>query len=435
MKLKKIALLLFFVFSPLAAVIIDREGDFTLGGNYVIPGTDVITIQANNVDLNLNGKIVAGGLNGIKVKSGFSNIRIRNGFIAQVTNSGISIEDNCNAVEISDIGIAQCGGRAIEIVGTGPSALVKNVAIYDVTCNACCLSPLSSQVFLVQYGNNVVMRGSAILSSGNTTNAIDVVRFENSSDCLLQSVLLKSNFGAGLTGCTLDASDACFFANVDFSTGLALSQTFTGFKLTNSSSANGFSVCRVVSCTALAGDATGLEISEGSISNVFSEVNIGGIEGNSVYGFHISGVGTPSNTNNNLFGDCAVVSCKARSGDAIGFFVSRADDSAIGRSQFLGQRAPNGIAAGIRFASGTGGDNWSLIDNRIARNLGSSDANSYGMFMETGTSNIFVLNRAFDNGATAANQYSGVPAGSISLVNASSINTVSAPWTNIGITP
>lgn len=419
---------------PLSAFIIDNPGNYNLGGDLVDTGTDIITIQANNVDLNLGGKLISGGLNGITVKPGFANIRIRNGFISQVSGSGISIGQNCIGVQISDVGIAQCGGRSIEVLGTDASNQVKNVLIDGVTTNACCTSITSSQVVLVQYANNVVMRNSAILLSGNASNDIEVVKIENSQECLFLSVLQKNNVGAALTGYNFDNAKTSFLADIGISTGLALSKSFTGIKLSNESSENGFGFCRVVSCTALAGDATGVEIQSGSHGNAFRDVNIAGLEGEAVYGFCVIGAGTPSNTVNNFVADSNIVNCVARSGNAIGFYVSRADNSAIGRSRFLAQSAPSGTAAGIMFASGTGGNNWTIVDNRMLRNIGSSDATSYGINIVTGTDNIFLINRSTDNGATAANQFAGVPAGAVSLVTPSTINTVSAPWTNIGVT-
>ncbi len=418
----------------LNALIIDESGSFELGGDLIDTGTDIITIQANNVALDLSGKIIAGGLNGITVKAGYSNIDIFNGFITQVAKSGVSVGENCMGVRIRNLGIAQCGGRSIEVLGTDANNQVKNVLIENVTTNACSTLVTSSQVILIKYADNVIMQNSAIVSSGNITNDIDVIKLDNAQNCLFRGVLQKNNFGASLCGVAIDDSMGCLFERTDVSMGLALSNSFTGFKILNESAENSFGFCRVITSSSLTADATGFEINEGSCENIFRECHVVGLEGESTYGFCVAGSGTPSNTINNLIVESSVVTCSARSGDAIGVFVSRADDSVIGKGRFAFQTAPSGIAAGILFESGTGGNNWHMLENRCIRNIGNGDANSYGVNIVTGSDNVFILNVASENGSTAANQFFGVPAGAVSSVTPATINTISAPWTNLGIT-
>ncbi len=415
--------------------IINESGSFELGGDLLETGTDVITIQANNVSLDLNNKIITGGLNGITVKPGYGNIDISNGFITQVAGSGVSIGENCVGVRIRDLGIAQCGGRSVEVLGTDADNQAKNILIDNVTTNSCSTLVTSSQVILIKYADNVIMQNSAIIASGNATNDIDVIRFENAQNCLFRNVLQKNNFGASLCGVAIDDSMGCLFERTDVSMGLALSESFTGFRLINGSNENAFGFCRVLTSSSLVADAIGFEINGGSCENIFRECHVAALEGESVFGFCVAGSGTPSNTVNNVITECSVVTCSARSGNAVGLFVARADDSGVSKSRFAFLHARSGIAVGILFELTIGGNNWQVIENRCVRNIADSNADSYGINMISGSDNVFTLNIASENGSTAANQFAGVPAGSISLVTPATINTVTAPWTNLGITP
>jgi len=432
--ISKLLLLSAFVFSTVNALIIDQPGNFDLGGDLTETGTDAIIIQTSNVDLDLNGNIISGGQTGIKVKAGSANVRIRNGFVSNMVGSGISIEENVIGVQIFGVGIAQCGGRGIEILGTDTANQVRNVFVDSVTINACSTSVTSSQVVLMDFANNIVMRNSSILLSGNQFNDVEVVKIKDSQECLFMNLMQKNNIGRALVGFYFDNAKTSFLTDIGISSGLAMTSNFKGIQLSNEASENAFSFCRIVSCTSLAGDAIGVELHDGAHGNALRDVNIAGLNGESAYGFCCAGVGTPSNTSENYITDSNVANLFARSGNAIGVLIARADNSAVGRSRVIGQKAPNGVAAGIMFESGTGGNNWTVVDNRILRNVGSSDSNSFGINVATGSANTFLINRCNDNGSTAANQLAGVPAGAVSLVTPSTVNSATAPWTNIGVT-
>jgi hypothetical protein len=421
---------------PLYADVISSPGLYTFGTDRFNIGYsgDMISVQSNNVTLDLNTHVVGGSINGIVIESGVSGVVIENGFISSTAQAGILIKDNVTVVHIRHMGISQCGGPAIELAGTSTAAQVSNVIIDETSMLACSLSPTSSNVFSVDYGDNIIMRDSLITFCGNLSNDINLVKFSHTTDSAILNTSFSDSFGASLCGVHLDNSSHCAFALVRLFADLSTTGNFTGFLLTNTSVSNMFESCQILTCSSLASDAVGFQIEADSSKNILRGNNVISLEGNNTYGYYLKGTGTPSGTMHNAIVECTAATNLARVGDVYGVLISRADNSTIGKGRFSYNDAPNGKAVGIEFESGAGGNQWNMHENTIAQNSGNSDANSYGINVATGNSNVFIKNVASENGAIAANQLAGVSANSVTLASYDLINTITLPWTNIGIT-
>ena len=81
---KSIVVFLLVFSSRIACFVIDEPGEITLGGNIAESGV-VISIQSDNVILDLDNNMITSGTIGIQVNPGITNVLIKNGFIHSCT--------------------------------------------------------------------------------------------------------------------------------------------------------------------------------------------------------------------------------------------------------------------------------------------------------------------------------------------------------------
>ena len=107
-----------------SAQVISSAGTFCLANDII--GT--ITIDADLVVLDLNGKEISGAANGVVITSNHQCIVVENGFIKDTTLEGIRVNTDCSEVLLKDLVVVNCGSS-----GTGQDAF----GIRFISCNNC----------------------------------------------------------------------------------------------------------------------------------------------------------------------------------------------------------------------------------------------------------------------------------------------------------
>lgn len=478
--MKSVFILTLFASLKLCAVtfLIDQPGTYNLGIDIVEIGTNVVQITASNVTLDLGGHTLAGGINGIVINPGLSFVTIKNGKIASITNDGISIGQscaniildgltivqcghnaitansglngsfmtnniigfsgsaglsvatNCSSIRVKELKISSCSGPAIELLGTSSVSEVKNSFFENITTVSCALSATFTHVIHVENGDNIIFANLGIFSSGNNSTETKLIEFSQSSQCNIRGALLSANSAGSLIGVSLKQTESMVIKEVSVINSCATFGDLTGFLLSNTANNNLFSVCNVGTSSATFGHARGFNLTNASDGLVFDTCGVIGLIAADVTGFdfHYDTTGLF-----NLLTDCTVLRNLALTGTVVAYSINNAHNGTIRDSIGSYNVALSGIAVGLLF-TGTGGDNWQLNNDRFIHNVGVDDANSYGIFVESGADNLFIKNIAFDNGTTAANQMSGVPVGSVTQLDPTNINTATSAWTNIVVT-
>lgn len=152
------------------------------------PGTNGITISADNVTIDLNGFSivgVGGSLNGIQVigLNGHRNLAIHNGSVCQWGNDGIDVSDADNG-EYKDLRVSQNGAHGLFI---GAQSLLLN----------CIVQSNSSSGIRAGAGSQVL----SCIASVNGTAGIENYRFNSDNAVtLIKGCGAHGNIGSGIQG-------------------------------------------------------------------------------------------------------------------------------------------------------------------------------------------------------------------------------------------
>lgn len=418
--------------NPLFAMVIDLPGEVQLGGNLIDTGVDLITITTNNVILDLGEHAIAGGINGIKINEGLSNIIIRNGAISNVTNAGISIDQNCSSITLQKLKLKNCITRGIEILGTSTINAVTELTIEGLRIESCALSPLSDSVVFMSYVTNLMLLSIQLVNNGNALANISLLKFNECTDCLAQVIFALTNHGNSMNGAEYTNPVNCVIRDSIIANNVAMTGDLIGVKLMGTSIGNAFRHLAIFNNTA-GGQSCGLDLGDNSVSTIVSDCQIVELTGGSSFGYAVHG----SNSVKNVIGRSSALNLEATdtNGISAGFYIDGANAGTIAECVSSYNFAPAGTAYGIFFNTTNGGANWNINENKIVRNQGSNDSNSFGIYASSGTNNLFIKNFAYDNGLTAGNQMLGVPFGSVSQLNTNNINNAPSAWSNIVIVP
>ncbi|MGE4169016.1 MAG: hypothetical protein AB7E68_05675 [Candidatus Babeliales bacterium] len=464
-----------------ATFIIDRAGSYSLGGDLIDPGVDVVQISASNVIFDLSENTISLGSNGIVIDPGISNVTVRNGRITQIINNGISIGDGCVNINLDNIEIMQCGnnavrvnqacsgvfmtnlallgtnksaisvdhdaktiqgntlkigtcaGSAIELLGTSTGNVVRDILLDNVITMSVCLSPLYTKAIRVDYGLNVILRNITMVNSGNKYNQLNLIGFNNCYQCTVAQVAASGNSGTSLTGINLSSTTSTIVQGVNLVNNNSLSGNLTGFLFANYSSNNLIALCRVLTSSATGGNAIGYCAESTSERTIFRDCDIAALMGTNVTGFDLHDNGSLGSFN--LLEGCQVVNCLATTGSFVGFNIDGCDKGTVFDSVASYNSALLGRSVGLLFKTPSGGNRWNINQCKFVRNYGMDDNNSYGVLIEAGVENLFVKNFAFDNGQLANTQMQGVPLGSITQLTTDNLNSADTPWANIIIIP
>lgn len=156
-------------------VVISTPGKYCISN----PIFGQITINSDDVSLDINGFTIHGGLNGILINPGFSNIRIHDG---EINGSGISTNgvliNNATLVQITNVEIVNCT-NGIQLINSQACAIINSV-----------LSTNKSGIVLNNSHRNSIVSCTLF---NNTTNGITLT---NSRQNYLLKDIIKGIIGA-----------------------------------------------------------------------------------------------------------------------------------------------------------------------------------------------------------------------------------------------
>lgn len=423
---------IFLFHSTVFSYVIDTEGELILGDDIFEITGDVVTIAADNVKVDLDGHIIAGGATGIVINPGVSNVQIKNGVVAGVAEAGISVGAGCSNIVFSDLVIQGCGQRGIELLGSS-TAMISEVVFSNIRVQSCCIASSGDYGVFINYGKNILFDDIKLVNNVNSSKNISLIRFEDSIQCLGQKVYAINNTGSSLvvfdyinpTNCSLRDSIATN------NKAIGVAGSLDGFKFTGTATGNIIARCTVLGCVAN-GNAHGFDLGSNAFSNIIRGCEVAELHGDRVCGFVISGTGSPSSSYRNIFEDCSVLNGEAENNFSAGFVINGADAGTISKSNVSHNSSKFGSCIGMWFM-GVGGNHWNISNNSIVRNIGIDDSSSFGIKADAGLNNLFLQNFAFDNGQTGTHQMVGVPSGSVAEETVTTINNITVPWSNVVI--
>ncbi|OQA35349.1 MAG: hypothetical protein BWY54_00623 [Candidatus Dependentiae bacterium ADurb.Bin331] len=438
---KKIVLffILFFVPSNLLAVelLITQPGQYMLGQNLTSnpAGADnIIHILSNDVVLDLGGYVVSQGnatasVNGINLNAGFNDVTIQNGVIRSVTGNGIQIGATCQRIKILNIRFESCG---IGLFFNGTVGLeINNGEIRNCNFYSCGNTGLGSAINMTSVSRYIIS-DIEIANTVSTALTSAFVMFRVTlSDFSNITIQNNSVTGAQLFGISDVSGIGNFYTNVLIQNNSG-STGFVGFGL-NSSSTHTFKNCSVIFNSSSAGTINAYDI-QTSTNCFFDTCRASSNTGvTSVNGFDFI-----TTSQQNMLIDC-IASANIASGagaDCRGFFLNDANFTQMIRCQSSFNVSSAANAIGLLISGAGGSTNSSIIDCIFSRNLGAAAATSFGISFATGSNNLFKSNIGFNNNTTAANQMSGVPAGSVQTPaspGSSNLTSVLTPYSNLAL--
>jgi hypothetical protein len=430
--------LLIFLSSAITnAMIISEPGQYVIGQDIISFGTDVVTITTSNVNLNLGNRALLGGNNGIVIDSGLTNISISDGYIANVLGSGIIVGQDCSIINIKNMIFGYCAERAIDIQGSSTANNVRTVFFENITTFSSSFSPLATAVFNADFAHELYFKNCIFLNNGSSLPSIGIMRFNHCSECQVAGLQCNSNMGYAVTGIDLIHGENNIFLGCSFIDNVAAGSggASIGVRLSGNALYNAFGNCLMLTNSAQEGNSFGFYLDYSSQKNIFQNCQIGSLYSyDNAIGFLVTGSGVPSNTFDNIFVNIDLANMFALTGSSLGWFIDNADNCSIESAQVAYLQSNSLVSAAIMFSDPVGGSEWHVRNSSFVHNKGFNDANSYGVFVQTGTNNFFVKNYASNNGIIPANQFNGVPINSVSQVTLDNLNTVFSPFTNLAVT-
>jgi hypothetical protein len=405
-----------------AVYTISSEGSYYLGGNLSIASGNAITVNANNVTIDLQGfeVIGTGGSAGIFLNGGVSNVTIRNGTIRNFTSDGINGQGN-STVRVEKV-------RALNNAGSG-IVVDLNGAVID------CAAEANGAVGIVGTDNCVIQHCQSIGNTGANSHGIAVANAAQISGCVA-----RNNAGSGIVTGTDSTLSACVATN-NTTGGISVGDSCTILNSTaNQNGMNGGTTAgshgiaaagafTITNCTGNKNTGDGLSVSGGSPG---ATVHNSTFNGNTLNGIDasIGSVVTACITNNNggqginaQLG-CRVQDCTADLNAGNGIVL-------LGVCRAIDNDCRQNSAAGI-LAQTAGGSR--IEGNNVVVNINQG-------IMVTTTNCLIIRNSARANFAVnysivAGNRYGpivDITAGGTAAVSGSSAadtTTTTHPWAN-----
>ncbi|OQA35344.1 MAG: hypothetical protein BWY54_00618 [Candidatus Dependentiae bacterium ADurb.Bin331] len=419
---------------------ISQPGLYTLGNNIqsLPTGADsIINITTSDVILDLGNRIIFQGnatanVNGITVNSGLSNITVQNGVIRSVTGEGIIVNNTCSQINFYNLNFESCATDGLILNGLPGVNQISNVQIINCNFFSCGTSVTPGNPVTIGDATNVLMDGCVV--SGTT--AVAVISGIAIIDCtasIFKNILIQSMSTSGtLTGLSALTSNNNVFSNILIKNNAG--QTgFIGLQVNTSpnnlienvaiignSSSNGSVICIDVNSA-----STGV-----SVLNCKTILNSSSI-GNAI-GFRCFSANTA------VLNDCIALSTFSNGAGvrAEGFELNDSNFTVLNRCISSNSIGSGNSGVGILVTGFVGSSNCTVSNCLIHRNNGNAAATSFGVSVLAGTNNLFLSNIGFNNSVTAANQFSGVPAGSVitpAAPQTNNINTAGNSWNNVSI--
>jgi hypothetical protein len=423
-------------------LIISKPGVYIFGENITFNpagAAQAITITTSAVVLDLQcftlrqGNAIA-GVDGIRVNSGLANVTLQNGMISNFTRAGISVQSNTRRIMIQDLTCLLCAVRGIELLGAIGN-LIQDAEITNCIIDSCSQGATGDFAFLVQQSDRCEISYCDIRNCGAVGHTLSAVRLDTCNQSDLNSITIIDNTGSTFLGVQLLAPTRSSFKNCTIDSNAATAN-LTGIDITGAAnSLNVFDNCQILSNTAGA-SFSGLSLAANTSNNLFVKCSINWNSSVLVNGFALTGGGATNNQNS--FMDCVVNANSSTTNTCSGFLINGSDAGIIFRSivsDNISTAAPSRAISTV----GSGGNNWTIKENIIARNTGVNPANSFGIFNTVGANNLFLTNGSFSNGGVGAlpgNQLTGVSGTAQVTPIAPATSNLSAAteyWTNLAV--
>ena len=398
-----------------AAVIktISKPGVYRIRENITNSSSDpVIQIRSSDVVLDLGGYVISqgGSGEGIEIVNGYNNIVVQNGTIDGLANDGLARGIFINAsqnITIENIKIRRCGSRGIECFA--PTDIqILNCDIVD-----CCKNTSASRYGIIaQQLDRFLIRNCNIYNCGakSGTNLVGGMLLIDLVDGRIEECNLFNNTGGAFYGIYLSANGAnvtsvsCIRCRVINNGDSADPGAMYSFYLRT---ANTYSLhgCRFEDCLIANNYGTGMA------GFLFGSAGV------SIYGnlflrciILFNQAATSSlqaiGMNNadyfqNTIQECIVSGNHSAANFCYGITVQSADNCYISDTISSYNSSDIAIAAGFVFNTS---DGHMLRNCHVVRNIGSSDANSRGIYYVSGNDVVLLKNKAFQNGALLNNQ-------------------------------
>lgn len=397
-----------------------RLGNF-ISSTIISTPDSIISIQANDVILDLAGYVVqqtnaTASITGITIGTGLTNVTIRNGTIKNTTLNGITINSGCSNITIENITFQGCQAIGIAAASSGINIKINN----------------------------------CLVTNGSTTGPFGIQLTGGCSECQVTNTIIK-NCGSGgifFSPFRLDCIDSLFIdLIVEDCTGSSVNafemfnnfqrnrlvrcivrnnsttSSLNGFILNNTANVNDniFEDCKCLS-NSISGALAGFSIIGAAIQNTLKNCIVNGNSSTS------SSIGFFCNGNKHQFVSCIVANNNVTAGTIRGFDLENCNDGLV-LLCVVHNNTCTTTGQGIFI---TACNTWTFQDNYVLRNSGGSDAQSFGIVVDT-TTNLFTRNIAFRNGVTIANQLSGLGATQLQNNSSQLMNSNTLPWTNLAI--
>lgn len=436
---KMLVIIFLTAFSLIDAVevTISQSGIYVLGESITsLPasGDSIVNITVSDVVFDLGNYVivqnnVTAGVDGIVVNSGLSDIVIQNGTIRNVTNEGILINQACSRISIKNIFFENCAGRGIALTGAAGVNQIIDCEIAGCRFLACCNGAgADSVIFLTSTSFSKV--SDCIIANTAGVATLSLLSIVNCTGCDFSNITIQNNSTISMDIVSVTSSSGNIFTNC-IARNNVTSGLLIGFDL-NASVNNVFNFCEVLFNRSTANQCTGFNIILTSTNNTFNQCRVSSCIGATTFnGFNINA------TNQASLIDCLVTdnSATAAAARSIGYLLNNASFCTFLRCLASYNSSTASIASGL-LLEGAGNTNNAIISCLLSRNLGSSAANSRGLTLTVGASNLFTRNISFNNNTTAGNQFLGLAVGSVTTPGApatSNLAAVTAAWTNMAI--
>lgn len=280
--------------------VINQPGKYCLAADITSGSTNRITINADNVLLDLNNHIISGGNNGVII-SNQSNVVIQNGKIQNANNSGINVQAGSSLIIVSDVEFRN-NDRGIffnsvtdfklydcEFIGNGPAdvpldisssnnGIIYSCFLHENAGSSCvAIRNNSSNIFLEDVFVSAHVNGTSDFNVNSSSNISCIgcsvsdgtgggskFTITDSSNCLFDRCQAVGNGeGTGFcvsfrpSNCQSIIFDRCFASRT-------LGTEGVGFQFFDDTTAS----C-MINCHAIDNTGSGVRVESGSTSNFF----------------------------------------------------------------------------------------------------------------------------------------------------------------------
>lgn len=439
-KINLALLLIHFSFICGTDLSITLTGLYVLGANLAstpVAAGNIINITSSDVILDLDNHVVfqtnaVANVDAIVVNAGLTNVTIRNGTIRQLAGQGILINQGCSNIELQNLTIENCGTRGINFAGAAGSNQIIDSLITNCMVRNCANGAAGDFGLWLQQTSKTNINGCQFygIGSGSTASGTTVVAIEadNCASINFNNIIVAGCTSPVVTGVRFNPATNSVFSNCFINQNSGNTATgFIGIRLSGASTENKFDNCIVYNNTNM---ASGFNPDNATaVDNYFMQCHVLRNPGTTL---NLVGYQLQART---VCMGCSAIANSTTSGTCFGFQLGTANSGLLLGCIGNNNASTASIAVGLNIV-GTSAT-WVINKSQFSKNIGITDANSFGIRVVLGLTNLFTQNFAFNNGIIAVNQTSGIVAGAITAANTTNLAAAirNLPVTNMQIIP